>query len=78
MLPVITVYGLSVATLLSGAVIIENVLAAGLGSLALRAVSNRDFPVVEGTTFFFAVILITANLVVDVAYGFIDPRIHYS
>ncbi|HEV3309549.1 MAG TPA: ABC transporter permease [Chloroflexota bacterium] len=79
LLPVITVYGLSVAGLLSGAVIIENVFALpGLGTLALSAVAQRNFPVVEGTTFFFALILISANLVVDVLYGFIDPRIHYS
>lgn len=79
LLPVITVYGLSVAGLLSGAVIIESVFALqGLGFLALQAVSNRDFPVVEGTTFFFAVVLIAANLVVDITYAFIDPRISYS
>jgi len=78
-LPVITVYGLSVAALLSGAVIIENIFALqGLGSYALAAVNAHNYPVVEGTTFFFAVILITANLVVDVAYAFIDPRITVS
>lgn len=79
LIPVVTLYGLSVAGLLSGAVIIENVFALqGLGTLTLKAVSQRDFPVVEGTTFFFAVLLITANLLVDIAYAFIDPRIHYS
>jgi peptide/nickel transport system permease protein len=79
LIPVITVLGLSLAGLLSGAVIIENVFALqGLGTLTLKAVSERDFPVVEGTTFFFAVLLITANLLVDIAYAVIDPRIHYS
>jgi len=79
LIPVITVFGLSVAGLLSGAVIIENVFALqGLGTLALQAVSQRDFPVVEGTTFLFAALLIAANLIVDVTYAFIDPRIHYS
>ncbi len=79
LIPVVTVFGLSVAGLLSGALIIENIFALpGLGTLAITAVSNRDFPVVEGTTFFFAVVLITANLVVDILYAFIDPRIHYS
>jgi peptide/nickel transport system permease protein len=79
LLPIITLLGLSVAGLLSGAVIIENVFALqGLGTLTLKAVSQRDFPVVEGTTFFFAILLITANLLVDVTYAFIDPRIHYS
>jgi peptide/nickel transport system permease protein len=79
MLPVVTLFGLSVAGLLSGAVIIENVFALpGLGTLAIQSVGNRDFPVVEGTTFFFAAILILTNLIVDITYAFIDPRIHYS
>jgi ABC-type dipeptide/oligopeptide/nickel transport system permease component len=78
-LPVITVFGLNVAALLSGAVIIENIFALqGLGSLALTAVNEHNYPVVEGTTFFFAVILITANLVVDLTYAIIDPRITVS
>jgi peptide/nickel transport system permease protein len=79
LIPVVTLFGLSVAALLSGAVIVEQIFALqGLGQLALTAVGNRDFPVVEGTTFFFAVILVTMNLVVDLAYAIIDPRIHYS
>jgi ABC-type dipeptide/oligopeptide/nickel transport system permease component len=79
LIPVVTVLGLSIAGLLSGALIIENIFALpGLGTLAITAVSNRDFPVVEGTTFFFAALLIGANLVVDIAYAVIDPRIHYS
>jgi peptide/nickel transport system permease protein len=78
-LPVVTVYGLSVASLLSGAVIIENIFALqGLGTLALSAVNVHDYPVVEGTTFFFAILLIGANLIVDVTYAFIDPRISVS
>jgi peptide/nickel transport system permease protein len=79
LIPVVTVFGLSLAGLLSGAIIIENVFSLqGLGTLAVTAVGNKDFPVVEGTTFFFAVILITANLLVDITYAIIDPRIHYS
>lgn len=79
MVPVVTLYGLSVAGLLSGAVIIENIFALqGLGTLTLKAVGQRDFPVVEGTTFFFAILLITANLLVDITYAWIDPRIRYS
>lgn len=79
LLPVVTLFGLSIASLLGGAVIIENVFALpGLGTLAISAVSGRDFPVIEGTTFFFTVILVVANLLVDISYAFIDPRIHYS
>jgi ABC-type dipeptide/oligopeptide/nickel transport system permease component len=79
LIPVITIFGLTIAGLLGGAVILENVFAwPGLGSLAVTAVTDRDFPVIQGTTFFFAVILIVANLLVDISYAFLDPRIRYS
>jgi ABC-type dipeptide/oligopeptide/nickel transport system permease component len=79
LIPVVTIFGLTLGGLLGGAVILENVFAwPGLGTLAVSAVTNRDFPVIQGTTFFFAVILIGANLLVDISYAFLDPRIHYS
>ncbi len=79
LIPVVTILGLTVAGLLGGVVIIENVFSwPGLGSLAVSAVAARDFPVVEGVTFFIAVILIAANLLVDISYAWLDPRIHYS
>jgi peptide/nickel transport system permease protein len=79
LIPVVTIFGLTLGGLLGGAVILENVFAwPGLGTLAVTAVINRDFPVIQGTTFIFAVILIGANLIVDVSYAFLDPRIHYS
>jgi ABC-type dipeptide/oligopeptide/nickel transport system permease component len=79
LIPLVTVLGLSIASLLSGAVIIENVFSLpGLGTLAVNAIGAHDFPVIEGTVFFFAVVLVTANLLVDISYAFIDPRIHYS
>jgi peptide/nickel transport system permease protein len=79
LIPVVTIFGLTLGSLLGGAVILENVFAwPGLGTLAVSAVTNRDFPVIQGTTFFFAVILILANLLVDLSYAFLDPRIHYS
>jgi peptide/nickel transport system permease protein len=79
LIPVITVLGLMVAGLLSGVVIIEKVFAIpGVGALAVDAVAERDFPVVQGTTVFFALILLIVNLLVDVSYAFLDPRIHYS
>jgi peptide/nickel transport system permease protein len=79
LIPVVTIFGLTLGGLLGGAVILENVFAwPGLGTLAVSAVTNRDFPVIQGTTFFFAVILILANLLVDLSYAFLDPRIHYS
>jgi peptide/nickel transport system permease protein len=79
LIPVVTIFGLTLGGLLGGAVILENVFAwPGLGTLAVSAVTNRDFPVIQGTTFFFAVLLIGANLLVDISYAFLDPRIHYS
>ncbi len=79
LIPVVTIFGLTLSGLLGGAVILENVFAwPGLGTLAVSAVTNRDFPLIQGTTFFFAVILIGANLLVDISYAFLDPRIHYS
>jgi len=79
MIPVVTVTGLTVASLLGGVVIIENVFALpGLGTLAINAITSRDFPTIQGTTFFFAVIVIAANLLTDISYAFIDPRIRYS
>jgi peptide/nickel transport system permease protein len=79
LIPVATIFGLTLGGLLGGAVILENVFAwPGLGTLAVSAVTNRDFPLVQGTTFFFAVILIGANLIVDISYAFLVPRIHYS
>ena len=78
-IPVATIFGLTLGGLLGGAVILENVFAwPGLGTLAVSAVTNRDFPLIQGTTFIFAVILIGANLLVDISYAFLDPRIHYS
>ncbi len=79
LIPVVTIFGLNLGGLLGGAVILENVFAwPGLGTLAVGAVTNRDFPLIQGTTFFFAVILIGANMLVDLSYAFLDPRIHYS
>jgi peptide/nickel transport system permease protein len=79
MIPVITILGLTVANLLGGVVIIENVFGwPGIGTYAVDAVGSRDFPAIQATTFLFALIIIVANLLVDLSYGFLDPRIRYS
>jgi peptide/nickel transport system permease protein len=79
LIPLATVLGLTLASLLGGAVIVEIVFARpGLGQLVVNAASARDFPVVQGTTFFFALVLVTANLLIDILYAFLDPRIRYS
>lgn len=79
MLPVVTVLGLQLAILLSGAVVTETVFAwPGVGRLAVFAIQSRDFPLVQGTVLVVAVMFVLMNLVVDVVYAYVDPRIHYA
>jgi len=76
LLPVITVAGLQFGSLLSGAIIIESVFARpGLGSTLLAAISERNYPVVQGCVLVIAAIYVLVNIAVDVAYGLADPRI---
>lgn len=76
LLPVITVAGLQFGSLLSGAVIIENVFARpGLGTTLLDAIRERNYPVVQGTVLVIAGIYVVVNILVDLAYGLADPRI---
>ncbi|CAN5918299.1 ABC transporter permease [soil metagenome] len=76
LLPVITVVGLQFGSLLSGAVIIENVFARpGLGTTLLDAIRERNYPVVQGTVLVIAAIYVVVNILVDLAYGLADPRI---
>jgi peptide/nickel transport system permease protein len=76
MLPVTTVIGLQTGLLLSGAVLTEIVFAwGGMGSWLRDAVFNRDFPVLQGGILFLAVIFVVVNLIVDLTYGLLDPRI---
>ena len=79
MLPVATVIGLQTGLLLSGAVLTEIVFAwPGMGSYLYEATFNRDFPVLEGGILFLAVVFVLVNLLVDVSYALINPRIRYS
>jgi peptide/nickel transport system permease protein len=76
LLPVITVIGLQVGLLLSGAVLTETVFAfPGVGSFVVEAIRTRDYAVVQGTILVFAVIIVVVNLLVDIAYGIVDPRV---
>lgn len=76
MLPITTVVGLQAGLLLSGAVLTETVFAwGGMGSLMVDAIKNRDYPVIQGGILFLAVIVVVVNALVDIAYGFLDPRI---
>jgi peptide/nickel transport system permease protein len=79
LIPVITVIGIQFGNLLAGTVIIESVFArAGIGSLAIRAIQARDFPLVQGIVLFFAVLYTLSSLAVDLVYGFLDPRIRLT
>ena len=76
LVPVLSVFGLQVASLLSGAVIIESIFALpGMGRLMLGAVEGRDYPVIQGVTLMVGVFVMLVNLLVDLSYPFIDPRI---
>ncbi len=79
LIPVLTVVGIQFGGLLAGTVIIEAVFArSGLGSLAIRAIQARDFPVVQGIVLFYATFYILSSLVVDLLYGVLDPRIRLT
>jgi peptide/nickel transport system permease protein len=78
-LPVITVIGLQVGGLLAGAVITETVFAwPGVGSYVVNAIQDHDYFVVQSTILVFALIFLTVNLIVDIGYAFLNPRIRYS
>jgi len=79
LIPVITVVGLQFGALLSGAVIIETVFARpGIGRLAVDAILNKDYPLVQGTILVAAAAYVLANLAVDLLYGVVDPRMRHE
>lgn len=79
LLPVVTVIGLSIPTLVAGAVFIETIYSwRGMGTLYLQAVSGRDYPVIMGVNLVFAVMVLAANLLTDIAYSVVDPRVRYE
>jgi peptide/nickel transport system permease protein len=78
-LPVVTVIGLQVGGLLGGAVITETVFAwGGVGRFVVEAINNRDYLVVQNTILIFALIFLVVNLIVDILYAFLNPRIRYA
>ncbi|RNB80236.1 ABC transporter permease [Brevibacillus fluminis] len=79
MIPVVAVVGLQIAALLGGAVIVEQVFNwPGIGTLAIEAISSRDFPMIQGIVLFMGVIYVIVNICVDLLYAVLDPRIDYS
>ena len=76
LIPVVTVTGLQLATLLGGVIVVEQVFAwPGLGQLTLTAIGQRDYPVLQGAVLLLAVIFLVVNLLVDLLYAVLDPRI---
>lgn len=79
LIPIVTVVGLSFGGLLGGAIITESIFGLpGVGRLAIEAIHNRDYPMIQGTVLLVAITFIFVNLVVDILYAFMDPRIHYD
>jgi peptide/nickel transport system permease protein len=79
MIPTVTVLGLEIGGLFGGAVVTENVFAwPGVGSLIVEAINNRDYPLVQGIVVVLAVIFVLVNLLVDLCYSVLDPRVRYE
>jgi peptide/nickel transport system permease protein len=79
LIPVLTIIGVSFGVLLGGAIITEQVFSInGIGRLLIQAISQRDFPMVQGCVLIIAAIFVTINLIVDILYTVVDPRISYQ
>ncbi|NBT56150.1 MAG: ABC transporter permease, partial [Betaproteobacteria bacterium] len=76
--PILTIIGIGIGLLIGGAVVTESVFAIpGLGRLTVEAVLSRDFPVIQALIVLFSVAYVMVNLLVDIGYAFLDPRIRY-
>jgi peptide/nickel transport system permease protein len=79
LIPVITLLGVQLGLLVGGSVLVENVFnIPGMGRLIVQSALNNDFPVVQACTLIIALTTVLANLLVDVTYGWLDPRIRYD
>ena len=79
LIPIVTVVGLQFGFLLGGAVVTERIFAwPGLGLVLVNAISNRDLPLVQGALLLVSAVCVLLNLLTDLLYGFLDPRIRYD
>ena len=79
LIPIITLVGMQIGSLLGGAVIVEQIFSLpGLGQMTLTGINQRDYPVVQGCVLFIAFVYVLVNLVTDLLYSYIDPRISYD
>jgi peptide/nickel transport system permease protein len=78
-IPAVTVLGINIGYLIGGTVIIENVFGIpGIGNLMINSIFQRDFPVVQGVTLVFGVLVVLVNLLADLAYAWLDPRVSFD
>jgi len=79
LIPVVTMIGYQLPVLVSGAVIVENIFdLPGMGRLLTEATTDRDYPIVTGVVLIISLVLVFINLLTDMSYGFLDPRVHYK
>jgi peptide/nickel transport system permease protein len=79
LIPLVTVMGLQLGSILGGTIIVEQIFAwPGVGRLAINAVTSRDYPIIQAVVLFVSVIFVVMNLLVDLLYGFLDPRIRHQ
>ncbi len=79
LIPVVTLIALGIPAIFGGAIITEQIFRVnGLGALLINAIYVNDIPLIQTITFMFAVLIVAFNLIADVAYGFLDPRIRYD
>jgi peptide/nickel transport system permease protein len=79
LIPVVTLIALGIPTIFSGAIITEQIFRVnGLGQLLIIAIESADIPLVQTLTFIFAIMIVVFNLIADVVYGILDPRIRYE
>ncbi len=79
MLPVVTVIGIQLGSLMGGAILTETVFSwPGIGKWVFDAISGRDYPIVQSVTLLIAIIFVLVNLIVDISYAFLNPRIRYD
>lgn len=79
LMPVVTLSGIGIGTILGGSVLIEQVFnIPGMGRLAVTSVMNQDYPYVQAIALIMAISIVLANFMVDISYGWLDPRVHYE
>ena len=79
LIPIVTLMGFAIGTIFGGSVLVETVFnIPGMGRLMVNSIFNQDYVVVQATTLIFGALVLIVNLIVDMSYGWLDPRIRYS